>query len=230
MPADLPAISAGLFGYLGYDMIRLVEHLPNVNPDPIGAAGRGDAAALGGRGAGRGEGRGHGGVAGLGGLGADGAGRLCPGGRAGDGCGARPRTRGGGRDPQSGRGRSAGRAGVELHQGRLQGRRRNRQGLHPGGRHLPGRAVAALGTALSAAALRALPLPPAHQPVALHVLLQFRQLPDRRRQPRDPRAAARRRGDHPPDRRHPSARANARGGSRAGGRSAGRPEGAAPNT
>ncbi len=36
MPADLPAIAAGLFGYLGYDMIRLVEHLPNVNPDPIG--------------------------------------------------------------------------------------------------------------------------------------------------------------------------------------------------
>jgi len=36
MPADLPAIAAGLFGYLGYDMIRLVEHLPNVNPDPLG--------------------------------------------------------------------------------------------------------------------------------------------------------------------------------------------------
>jgi len=36
MPADLPAASAGLFGYLGYDMIRLVEHLPDVNPDPIG--------------------------------------------------------------------------------------------------------------------------------------------------------------------------------------------------
>ncbi|MFC2967564.1 anthranilate synthase component I [Acidimangrovimonas pyrenivorans] len=36
MPDELPAISAGLFGYLGYDMIRLVEHLPNVNPDPIG--------------------------------------------------------------------------------------------------------------------------------------------------------------------------------------------------
>jgi anthranilate synthase component 1 len=28
MPADLPAAAAGLFGYLGYDMIRLVEHLP----------------------------------------------------------------------------------------------------------------------------------------------------------------------------------------------------------
>lgn len=36
MPEDLPAISAGLFGFLGYDMIRLVEHLPNVNPDPLG--------------------------------------------------------------------------------------------------------------------------------------------------------------------------------------------------
>lgn len=36
MPEDLPAIAAGLFGYLGYDMIRLVEHLPNVNPDPLG--------------------------------------------------------------------------------------------------------------------------------------------------------------------------------------------------
>ena len=36
LPADLPPISAGLFGYLGYDMIRLVEHLPDVNPDPLG--------------------------------------------------------------------------------------------------------------------------------------------------------------------------------------------------
>ena len=36
MPDDLPAIAAGLFGYLGYDMIRLVEHLPHVNPDPLG--------------------------------------------------------------------------------------------------------------------------------------------------------------------------------------------------
>ncbi len=36
LPDGLPAISAGLFGYLGYDMIRLVEHLPDVNPDPLG--------------------------------------------------------------------------------------------------------------------------------------------------------------------------------------------------
>ncbi|MCO6381630.1 anthranilate synthase component I [Oceanicola sp. 502str15] len=36
LPADLPSAAAGLFGYLGYDMIRLVEHLPNINPDPLG--------------------------------------------------------------------------------------------------------------------------------------------------------------------------------------------------
>ena len=36
LPEGLPPMSAGLFGYLGYDSIRLVEHLPNVNPDPIG--------------------------------------------------------------------------------------------------------------------------------------------------------------------------------------------------
>ncbi len=35
LPPDLPAASAGLFGYLGYDMIRLVEHLPDVNTDPL---------------------------------------------------------------------------------------------------------------------------------------------------------------------------------------------------
>ncbi|MGV6847223.1 MAG: anthranilate synthase component I [Marinibacterium sp.] len=36
LPADLPQASAGLFGYLGYDTVRLVEHLPDVPPDPLG--------------------------------------------------------------------------------------------------------------------------------------------------------------------------------------------------
>jgi anthranilate synthase component 1 len=36
MPEGLPPPSAGLFGAIGYDMIRLVERLPNVNPDPLG--------------------------------------------------------------------------------------------------------------------------------------------------------------------------------------------------
>ncbi len=32
----LPKMSAGVFGYLGYDTVRLIEDLPNINPDPIG--------------------------------------------------------------------------------------------------------------------------------------------------------------------------------------------------
>ena len=36
IPKNLPQSSAGIFGYLGYDTIRLVENLPNLNPDPIG--------------------------------------------------------------------------------------------------------------------------------------------------------------------------------------------------
>ena len=36
LPADLPPMAAGLFGYLGYDMVRLFEKLPEPNPDPLG--------------------------------------------------------------------------------------------------------------------------------------------------------------------------------------------------
>lgn len=36
LPAGLPPMAAGLFGYLGYDMVRLVERLPGGNPDPLG--------------------------------------------------------------------------------------------------------------------------------------------------------------------------------------------------
>ncbi len=36
LPDGMPASSAGLFGFLGYDMARLVERLPNVNTDRLG--------------------------------------------------------------------------------------------------------------------------------------------------------------------------------------------------
>jgi anthranilate synthase component I len=36
IPADLPPMAAGLFGYLSYDMIRYVERLPDHAPDPLG--------------------------------------------------------------------------------------------------------------------------------------------------------------------------------------------------
>ena len=36
LPDGLPPMAAGVFGYLGYDMVRLMEELPPANPDPIG--------------------------------------------------------------------------------------------------------------------------------------------------------------------------------------------------
>ncbi|HYD09283.1 MAG TPA: anthranilate synthase component I [Acidimicrobiales bacterium] len=33
---DLPPLHSGLIGYLGYDVVREVEHLPDVNPDHLG--------------------------------------------------------------------------------------------------------------------------------------------------------------------------------------------------
>jgi len=38
MPEELPPMSAGVFGYLGYDTIRQIEELGEPNPDPIGLA------------------------------------------------------------------------------------------------------------------------------------------------------------------------------------------------
>ena len=36
LPAGLPPMASGLFGFLGYDMVRDMERLPDKNPDPIG--------------------------------------------------------------------------------------------------------------------------------------------------------------------------------------------------
>ena len=29
LPSELPPMAAGVFGYMGYDTVRLIEHLPN---------------------------------------------------------------------------------------------------------------------------------------------------------------------------------------------------------
>ena len=36
LPPGLPPMSAGVFGYLGYDMVRRMERLAPAKPDPIG--------------------------------------------------------------------------------------------------------------------------------------------------------------------------------------------------
>lgn len=36
LPDGVPPMAVGLYGYLGYDMVRLIEKLPNVPPDTLG--------------------------------------------------------------------------------------------------------------------------------------------------------------------------------------------------
>jgi anthranilate/para-aminobenzoate synthase component I len=36
MPQGLPPMASGLFGYMGYDMVREIERLPDNNPDQLG--------------------------------------------------------------------------------------------------------------------------------------------------------------------------------------------------
>ena len=39
LPDGLPPMAAGIFGYMGYDTVRLVEHLPDARPDVLNCAG-----------------------------------------------------------------------------------------------------------------------------------------------------------------------------------------------
>ena len=36
LPHELPPMAAGIFGYMGYDTVRLIEELPGGKPDPLG--------------------------------------------------------------------------------------------------------------------------------------------------------------------------------------------------
>ena len=36
LPPELPPMAAGIFGYMGYDTVRLIEHLPATRPDALG--------------------------------------------------------------------------------------------------------------------------------------------------------------------------------------------------
>ena len=76
------------------------------------------------------------------------------------------------------------------------------EGVHPRRRHLPGGALAALRAAVPPAAVRALPGAAPAQPLAVPVLPRPRRLRAGRLEPRDPGPPARRQGHRPPDRRH----------------------------
>ena len=225
LPPGLPPMAAGIFGYLGYDMVRRdgvarpaqprPARLPRCDPDPADRRRR----------LRRRPRRDHGGdPRPPRGFGHRGAG-LRSRGRAPDRRGRRPRHHPRQIGPVH---RGQLRPGGHLqHPARALSRHgRPGEGLHRRRRYLPGRALPALRGAVRAAALRALPGAPPGQPLALPLLSRLRRLRPRRLQPRDPGAGQGRRGHHPPDRRHPAARRHAGGGSRAGGRAPRRPQGA----
>ena len=224
LPASLPPMASGLFGYMAYDMIRLVEKLPDISPDnlnlpdsiflrptvmaifdsvedmitvvtPVWPGSGGNARAAYNQALER-----------LSDIVAD-LDRSLPQQRSNNGVLLDTP------EPKSKHGA-----------GSLQGDGQPRQGIHPGRRHFPGGAVAAFQPAVPVAAFGAVSLAAPAQSVAVPVLSRFRRLLGHRLQSRDTGAAARRRGHHPPDRRHPAARQESGRGSRALRRPAGRSE------
>ena len=57
LPPALPPMAAGIFGYMGYDTVRLIEHLPATKPDSLRPARQHPRAADADRHLRRGEGR-----------------------------------------------------------------------------------------------------------------------------------------------------------------------------
>ena len=159
-------MAAGLFGYLGYDMVRLVEHLPHVNPDPLGLP---DALML------------RPSVV----LVVDGVkGEVTVVSPAWANSGLNPRAayaqaaervmdavRDLDRTPPAGQPRPRrprpGRAGLQHQPRPLPRDGRAGEGVHPRRRHLPGRPHPALGAEVRPAALRPLPRAPPDEPQPL---------------------------------------------------------------
>ena len=226
LPPGLPPMASGLFGFLGYDMVRDMEQLPDKNPDPIGLpdaimvrptlicifdrlednvtlvtpawpqAGIGARAAY------------EAAQERLADAVSDFERSLPFRRESADALDGLP-------EPQA-----------NMTEGRIQGDGRDLQGVHPRGRRLPDRSLAALLRAVQAAAAVALPVAAAHQPLAVPDLLRLRRFLDRGLQPRDPGAPARQHRHHPAARRHHPARRHARGGQAARRQAAGRSQGA----
>ncbi len=193
LPDSLPPMAAGVFGYLGYDMVRQMEELPSAQSGSDRHSRRHPGAPDHHRRVRRGEGFDHRGDAGA------------------------PRERRRRQDGARARGRAAGRhrreprpparqiigrirrrparraAEIQHHAGRIQGNGAQGQGLHHGRRCLPDRAGAALRGAVHAAAVLALSRAAADQSVALSLLSRLRQLRRRRLQPGNSGEGCRRR-------------------------------------
>ena len=230
LPEKLPPMAAGLFGYLGYDMVRLMEELPARQSRSDRHSGRDHDPPDRGDRVRRRAGHDHDGDAGAARGRRRRVGCVQPRDRAAlrDRRRARPAARQGSRRRDRRPARRA--ADLEHHAGRIQRDGRARQGIHRGRRHLPGGAVAALRGAVHALAVRALPRAAPGQSGAVPVLPRFRRLRDRRIEPGDPGARARRHRHGAPDRRHAPSRRDPARGQGAGGASCSPIRRSAPST
>ena len=158
-PSTCPPMAAGVFGYLGYDMVREMEQLAPAKPDPIGVPDsivlrptlmvvfdsvRDEISVVT-------PVRPQDGISAAEAYACRGPTARRRRGRAGGSASSRWR----GDAARSGR--AIGRAALQHRSRALPRDGRGGQGLHPCGRHLPGGAVAALHRAVRSAALRALP-------------------------------------------------------------------------
>ena len=188
----LPPMSAGVFGYLGYDMVRQMERLAPAKPDPIGVPeaiahppdhhGRVRQRA-------RRNGRRDAGAPCPRRIGARGVRK-----RAGAPRRGRRRARSAARShrrPRSIRPCWPAEAVSNTSEAEFLGDGRQGEGLHRRRRRVPDRAVAALHQPLRSARLLALSRAAARQSLALPLLPRFRRLSDRRLEPGNPGARAR---------------------------------------
>ena len=206
--------TAASMGYLGYDVVREVERLPDVPPDDHGTARRGDVASS----------------AQLAAFDhwrqrvyADRERAACSELRP-TPSSTPPTTRRSAAstravadlapparrtplvEPPAARRRAARRAHRRCADGMYQRRGRGGQGAHPRRRHLPGRARAALRPRPRRRSVRRLPRAAPGEPEPVHVLPAPPRGHDRRLVARADGAAARRQGDLAADRRHPPPR------------------------
>ena len=123
-------------------------------------------------------------------------------------------------------GRVCGRDPLEPNTGRLHGEGRAREGAHRRGRHLPSGALATLRDRHDRATLRRIPGAPAGEPQPVHVLSAVPRRRDRGLVSRAAPSRLRPRSDDPADRRHAPARQRRRGRREARGRPHRRREGA----
>ena len=200
-----------MFGYLGYDMVRLIERLPNAAARYARAARRHSHPPDHHRDLRHGARRNPDGVAGVARERRRCARRLCQGLRASGRRRRRSRTAGAASPALPAELPTGVAAESNMTHDEYLRDGRTRQGIYPRRRHFPGGAEPALPPAVRAAAACALPRATAAQSVAVSLSPRVSGFCHRRIESGNPGAAARRRGDDPPHRRNASARRHAGG-------------------